>query len=200
MGATVRCTNGVCGRLTQVVVDPIDDRVSHVIVEPEHRSGLGRLVPVDLIAESTTERVSLRCTTDEFERLPSAEKTQFLQGTEGFQGYEAENMLLWPYFGGNASVPVVVDTLPVGEVAVVRGEDVHASDGRIGHVDGLVIDGPNHCVSHVVLREGHIFGQKDVCIPIGAVKAVTEDGITLSISKAEVDALPPVKFDRPGGK
>jgi hypothetical protein len=49
-------------------------------------------------------------------------------------------MLVWPYFGGNTTVPVTVDTLPRDEVSVRRGEDVHASDGRVGRVEGLVVD------------------------------------------------------------
>ena len=114
-------------------------------------------------------------------------------------GYEPDEVLLWPYFGGNATVPVVVDTLPIGEVAVQRGEEVHASDGRIGEVEGLVVDGGNHHVSHLVLKEGHLFGRKQVAIPIAAVKSVDDaDGVTLSITRHEVDDLPAVDLRRPG--
>ena len=94
--------------------------------------------------------------------------------------------------------PVVVDTLPVGEVAVQRGEEVHASDGRIGEVEGLVVDGGNRRVSHVLLKEGHLFGRKQVAIPIATVQSVGEDGIRLSITKQEVDDLPTVDVGRHG--
>lgn len=112
-------------------------------------------------------------------------------------GYEPGETLLWLYFGGNVTLPVVVDTLPMGEVAVQRGEEVHASDGPVGEVDGLVVLGANYQVSHVVLKEGHLFGRKQVAIPIAAVKSVGEDGIRLSISKHDVDDLPAVEFHRP---
>jgi hypothetical protein len=112
--------------------------------------------------------------------------------------YEPEDMLLWPYFGGNANVPVVVDTLPVGEVAIERDAEVNASDGRIGKVEGLVVDGGNHHVSHIVLKEGHLFGRKQVAIPIAAVKSVDETGVALSIRRDEVDDLPAVDLPRPG--
>jgi hypothetical protein len=43
-----------------------------------------------------------------------------------------------------------------------------------------------------------LWGRKEVAIPIGAVTGV-EAGIHLSISKQEVQDLPPVDIDHPGG-
>jgi sporulation protein YlmC with PRC-barrel domain len=197
IGVTARCSDGVCGRVTQVVLDPIDDRVTHVIVEPEHRQGLGRLVPIEL-AEPTSDDIDIKFTLVEFNNLKMAERVRFLPGLDGVKGYEPDDLLLWPYFGGNITEPEVIDILPAGEVAIQRGETVHASDGPIGEVEGMVVARTDHRASHIVLKTGHLFGRKDVAIPIGAVKAVSEQGITLTLSKHEVDVLPAVEFDRPG--
>ena len=195
IGAEARCTDGTCGRVTQVVIDPIDEKVTHLIVEPEHREGLGRLVPIGWV-ESSPDKVTIGRTMAEFEKLPRAESTRFLPGVEGLADYDPEQMLLWPYFGGNTTVPVTVDTLPVGEVAVRRGEEVHASDGRIGEVEGLIVDPGSRLVSHLLLKEGHLFGRKEVAIPIAQVKAVEDDGVKLSMTKREVEDLPPVDIKR----
>lgn len=211
IGAEVTCADGVCGEIRQVVVDPVAKMVTHLVVEPKHRSGLGRLVPLDLI-DSMTDDIRLRCTMAEFENLDHAEETQFLPGGSGaYGGYAAGQTFLWPYYGlaggmlgnslgggvgiGNAPLPVVHDTLPMGEVAVQRGDQVHASDGDIGQVQGLVIDPSTHHVSHVLLQEGHFWGRKEVAIPISAVAGVDEKGITLNISKDDVADLPPVDLD-----
>jgi sporulation protein YlmC with PRC-barrel domain len=178
--------------VTQVVVDPLKKTVTHVVVEPDHRQGLGRLVPVDWV-NGGGEKVDLRCTKAEFDALEQAEETQFLPGAEGHEGYDPDATLLWPYLGGNTTVPVTLDTLPVGEVAVRRGEQVHATDGRVGQVEGLVVDTRNHHVTHVVLQEGHLFGRKDVAIPISAVSEVGDEGISLTLSKQQVEDLPPVE-------
>jgi sporulation protein YlmC with PRC-barrel domain len=207
IGADVSCTDGACGKVKRVVVDPIAQAVTHLVVEPSHRLGLGRLVPVEM-AQPDGGGVRLSCTQAEFEQLDSAEETQFVPGTRGYEQYGPEQVLSWPYFGlhggqaggvAGASVPgtsqtVTYDTVPAGEVEVRRGEPVYATDGPIGHVHGLVVDSASMRVSHVLLAEGHLWGHKEVAIPIGAVVGV-EDGIKLKISKQEVADLPPVGVD-----
>jgi len=201
IGAGVKGTDGVCGEVSRVVVDPLARAVTHLVVEPAHRQGLGRLVPLDLV-DTSAEQVELRCTVAEFEKLGAAEETQFLPGTTGYSGYGQGQVLNWPYYiwgegmgggmgmgVGNLSEPIVFDTIPAGEVVVRRGEHVHATDGEIGKVQGLVIATTNHHMTHVLLQEGHLWGRKQVAIPIGAVSGV-DDGIQLNITKQQVHDLP----------
>jgi sporulation protein YlmC with PRC-barrel domain len=196
IGVKARCSDGDCGRVTRVVIDPIDDKVTHLLVEPEHREGLGRLVPTRLV-HTGTDHVDLACTRAEFDHLEVAEQVRFLPGSEGYPGYDPEQMLIWPFYGGNTTVPVTVDSLPRGEVSVARDEDVHASDGRIGKVEGLVVDSRNQHVTHVLLQEGHLFGRKEVAIPVSVVTGVDEAGIRVSLSKQEIEALPAVDVRHP---
>jgi hypothetical protein len=211
IGSEVSCTDGICGELTRVVVDPVADVLTHLVVEPEGRLGLARLVPIDLVdAEAPGEQVRLSITLAEFAHLDPAEETQFVPGTQGYQAYGPQQVLTWPYstLGGAPAVPqrlldgvsetVTYDTAPAGEVEVRRGDRVHATDGAIGHVEGLVIDPRNHHVTHVLLQEGHLWGRKEVAIPISAVTG-TDDGIQLSLTKHEVGNLPPVDVQHPGG-
>jgi sporulation protein YlmC with PRC-barrel domain len=83
----------------------------------------------------------------------------------------------------------------VGEVEVRRGDHVHATDGDIGKVQGLVIEPTDRQVTHFLLEEGHLWGQKTVAIPISAVVNVT-DGVRLKLTKNEVRDLPPVELDQ----
>ncbi len=200
IGAEVTCSDGVCGEIRRVVIDPLDRVVTHLVVEPKHRQGLGRLVPLDLV-ESSTGGVRIRCTMAEFEKLDHAEETQFLPGSGGHADYEAGQALSQPYYGladtiGDVPEAVTYDTVPLGEVAVRRGDQVHATDGPIGSVEGLVIDPRSHYVTHVLLQEGHLWGRKEVAIPITVVIGVG-GGIQLSISKQEVEDLPSVGIVHP---
>ena len=209
IGADASCTDGVCGVVSRVVVDPVARTVTHLVVEPKHRQGLDRLVPLDLV-DATTDLVRLRCSAAEFDKLDAAEETQFLPGSYGYTGYGSGQVLAWPYYGlgmgaalgGGMGVggpqTVTYDTVPLGEVAVRRGDRIHATDREIGRVQGLVIDPRDHHVTHVLLQEGHLWGRKEVAIPIGAVTGV-EDGIRLNITKHEVQDLPPVEVDHSNG-
>ena len=207
IGTEARCTDGVCGKVSRVVVNPVAEAVTHLVVEPKERLGLARLVPIDLV-EVSSPQVQLSCTLAAFEHLDPAEETQFVPGSTGYAAYGPEQVITWPYYGLNAgtglpggvdlgvagfSPAITYDRVPLDEVEVQRGDPVEATDGRIGHIQGLVLDPHDHHVTHVLLQEGHLWGRKDVAIPIKAVSRVG-DTIRLSISKHEVQNLPPVDF------
>jgi sporulation protein YlmC with PRC-barrel domain len=214
IGSEVACSDGVCGELRRVVVDPVARTLTHLVVEPRHRQGDGRLVPIDIV-ESAAAEIQLRCTMAEFNALEDAEETQFLPGAPGQWDYQQEQMLSLPYYGlgtgtgmglgiggmhvGGPNVgpeAVITDRVPVGEVEVRRGDQVHATDGVIGRIQGLVIDPSDHHVTHVLLDEGHLWGKKTIAIPINAVKDA-KDGVRLNLTKDQVRDLPPVDLDLP---
>jgi sporulation protein YlmC with PRC-barrel domain len=210
IGTAASCSDGPVGKVSRLIVDPVAEKVTHLVVEPEHRPGPSRLVPLDLVDGAAGE-IRLHCTMAEFEKLGPAEEDQFIPATNGLGqvGY-------WPYYGlvggmgvgglglggtmgvggGIPAQTVIRDTVPPGEVDVRRGEPVHATDGDIGRVQGLVIDPGSGHVTHVLLQEGHLWGRKEVAIPISAV-AGTGAGIRLTIAKQEVQDLPPVDIDHP---
>jgi hypothetical protein len=210
IGEEVSCRDGVCGDLRRVVVDPVARALTHLVVEPKHRQGLGRLVPIDLV-DTTAAGTRLRCSAAEFDALEGAEETHFLPEAGEGTGYGEGQALEWPYYGlgaggmggvggmamANPQV-VIYDRVPVGEVEVRRGEHVHASDGNIGRVQGLVIDPKDHHVTHVLLQEGHLWGKKEIAIPISAVRDVAADGLRLNLTKDEVRDLPPVDLAHHG--
>ena len=51
-------------------------------------------------------------------------------------------------------------------------------------------------MTHVLLQEGHLWGRKEVAIPISAVDT-TVDGTQLKIAKQDVQDLPPVDITHP---
>jgi sporulation protein YlmC with PRC-barrel domain len=210
IGSEVACSDGACGKLRRVVIDPVARAITHLAVEPSHGQAAGRLVPIDLVASAGKE-IRLRCTKSEFDALEEADESQFLPRERGHLGYDRVDVYTLPYYGfggrnldrgippprGGADVhQTTYDRIPVGEVEARRGDHVEATDGPIGRVKGLVVDPSDHHVTHVLLDEGHLWGEKTVAIPIGAVTRVGEI-IRLSLSKDEVGALPSVDLDHP---
>ncbi len=204
IGAELQGTDGLCGYVTELVVDRRIWTVIHLVVEPPHRSGLGRLVPVDVV-ETVDGEMFARCTLAGFERFDHAEKTELLPGSNGgYGGYGLGQAVPGPdvtrssfgVIGGGMSDafdPVVRDTLPHGEVAI-RSTAVHATDGEIGHVQGLGVDRLDHRLRYVLLREGHMWGHKHVTIPLDAITAV-DDNIMLNLTKQQVEHLPAFDSD-----
>lgn len=214
IGASVSCTDGACGQVIRVVVNPVGCVITHLVVGPRHEHGkhLDRLVSVDL-AEITADGIRLSCNKANFDALDPAEETNFIAGGQ-HPDYEPDQVLCLPYYGlsgvwtegqgwdpGGSHGPrrrtATYDSVPLGEVQVRRCEHVHATDGEIGLVEGLVIDPDDHRVTHVLLQEGHLWGRKEVAIPISAVTGV-EAGIRLNISKQQVESLPSVAIDHVG--
>lgn len=210
IGAEVWCRDGHCGDLKRVVVDPVARAITHLVVGPSHPRGLDHLVPVEL-ASLHGGVIRLECTREELSMLEEAEETHFLNGAAESWGYGQDQMLSLPYFGlagggiagtgmdrmGAPYPPdaVTVDRVPLGEIEVRRGDRVHAADGVVGRVQGLIIDPGDHHVTHVLLEEGHLWGKKDVAIPIGAITNV-ENGIAVGLTKDQIRDLPAVEIDR----
>ena len=181
MGATASCLDGPAGKVSRVIIDPATERVTHLVIEPKYRLGIGRLVPLDLV-ETTAGGIRLRCTVEEFEGLEPAEETELVDDVTGVVGIGG---LAGP-MGGASPVPAIVqDVVPLGEADVERDDPVYALDGEIGRVQGLLVDPDDHRVTHVLLQEGHLWGRKKVSIPASAVTGV-ENGIRLSLTKKQV--------------
>jgi len=207
LGASVSCTDGSCGVLSRTILDPAARTVTHLVIVPKHHHEEGRLVPLALI-ESTAGEIRLRCTLAEFARLEPAEEVEVVESGYGggygqagaVQGYGDAGTM-----GGGVSAsgmgigmglghgtPVMVShAVPVGETEVEPHESVHAVDGEIGRVEGFLVSPADNKVTHVLLQEGHLWGRKQVAIPISAVASV-DAGIRLNITKKQVEGLPPV--------
>jgi hypothetical protein len=48
----------------------------------------------------------------------------------------------------------------------------------------------------LILREGHLWGQKDVFIPVGDIDKVKESRLRLKLNRAEIEKLPAIPVKR----
>jgi hypothetical protein len=203
IGAGVRCADGACGELRCLVIDPATDSVTDLVVEEPHRQGLGQMVPLDQVTAATDEAVKLRCSLAEFWQLKPADETQFLPGTRGDEDYGDEQVISWPSYPDRGGMPgssadnvpwvsetVTFDLVAEGKTEVPRGEHVHATDGDIGRVQGVIVDPRDRRVTHVLLREGRLWGRRELAIPRDAVASVDADGFHLNLTRQDVQDLP----------
>jgi sporulation protein YlmC with PRC-barrel domain len=213
MGAKVSCSDGFCGEVRRTILDPAARTVTHLVIQPGHHNAEGRLVPIEL-ADATGGEIRLHCTLAEFERLEPAEEVDLAEGVDYGGGY-GQAGAVQGYgnvgsmgVGGSASgmgigmglghrTPLLVShAVPLGETEVERHESVHAVDGEIGRVEGFAVDPADHQVTHILLQEGHLWGRKEVAIPVSAVASL-DAGIRLNITKKQVEDLPPLGQGHP---
>jgi hypothetical protein len=140
IGADVSCTDGACGRLSRLVIDPRAGTVSHLVVDD--RQFQGRLVPLDLAGiDATTGQIWVRCTIAEFEKPGPASMT-VRQDDDADPEHTDDQPPLRSVASQLLVDPptVTFDTLPSGEVAVRGGEHVHALTKEM-HRDCVALDG-----------------------------------------------------------
>ncbi len=80
MGATASCSDGTCGEVSRIIIDPATRVVTHLVIEPKHGHEPGRLVPLDLV-DTTTGQIRLRCTRAEFGQLDPAEEDELVENS-----------------------------------------------------------------------------------------------------------------------
>jgi len=196
--AKVECTDGVFGTSAYVLINPVTDKVTHLVVKEEASPNTEHIVPVDFVKETIDDTIQLSCSKAELEKMSPFIQTEFVEEKVlDYAGYRGGisgvgSYFYMPYVTSEITVPVTVESqqIPAGELAVHRGTRVEAKDGYVGHVDEFVVNPESGHITHLVMRQGHLWGQKDVVIPISAMVDTGDDTLFLSIDKHQIESLP----------
>jgi uncharacterized membrane protein len=195
--AQVECADGPCGESLAVIVDPTTQTVTHfAVLDRTAPDPIQRLVPIDQIEETTPSLVRLRCTKADLEGMEPFTETHYIKTDPYYYGYyDAYTM---PYALPMAPLDVPVDTerVPPGELAVHRGTFVEATDGYIGKVGELVANPADGHITHLVLQSGHLWGKKEIVLPLSAIDHVEGDVVTLKLDKQAIGTLPAIPVKR----
>lgn len=182
------------GRSKYIIVDPVTQTVTHIVLRENSAEHTERLLPVSHIQDSDADTIQLDCTKAEAAQLEPFQEVEFLPtSVPQYQSATLPEGYAWPYVTAVAQpqvVEVVHRHIPPHERAVRRGAQVHAKDGHIGQIDEVVVDTNTQHLTHLVLREGHLWGKKDIMIPIDKIDTFGEDDIYLKLSKQEIETLP----------
>jgi hypothetical protein len=208
MGTSVRGVDGPIGELADVVMLPSERRLTHLVVVPRFHQSQARLVPFELIGDSdhAAGSIELRCTIAAFGDLPTIQAYAALRlmhdpapvvrGPWGV-GILREcalpsvvpGSLQMDALDDDAHVSVTYDRIPSGEVEVQRRSDVKGADGAwIGYFDGLTVDSKG-AIEAVLVEHGHIRSDQPVRVPTSGVAELAMDGVTLALTRSELDEL-----------
>ena len=204
LNAQVECTDGICGRSVYVLINPINDQVTCLIVKEDVLPGTEYIVPVDFVIETLASTIRLSCSKAELEKMDAFVQTKFIEEkVRDYAGYGGGisgmgSFYYMPYITSEVSVQVPVEQqqIPPGDLAIHRGTRVEAKDGYVGHVDEFVVNQKGGSITHLVMREGHLWGQKDVIIPVSAMDDTREDTVFLNLDKSQIESLPTFPVSR----
>jgi uncharacterized membrane protein len=199
--AEVHCSDGIAGRSTYVIGNPINQQITHLVVKSYLPPFREVLVPIDQVEETTPNHIKMKCTRDDLNKMEPFEVEETIR-TE-LPGY-----LVWsdvfPVLAipGYTTEPVTThvtvkrQNIPHGELAVRRGARVEATDGSVGQVDELLINSNTHQITHLVLLERHILTKREITIPISQIDRVDEDTVYLKLDRQSVEQLPTTPVQR----
>lgn len=197
LNADVHCTDGRCGRSTYLILNPTTEQLTHLVVREQWPSRTERLVPVDWLVITTRDVIVLSKTRQEFTTLDPFVQTDFVHREVSRLASDPAVTMFWPYATPDKIVlDQEVRHIPPGEMALRRGASVQATDGRVGRIDELLVDPENGQITHLVLREGHLWGEKVVTIPIDQIEQIKEKVVYLNADKQSIEKMPAIPVKR----
>jgi sporulation protein YlmC with PRC-barrel domain len=193
LDASVECSDGPVGTLTNIIVNPATETITHLVVSEHGLIGSKRLLSEALVKESTHDTVFLSISKREFQEQEEFVQTEFLPSD--VPAFMSDEYLAWPM---QEWVPPILqhEAVPPGEFSVRRNAKVYASDGHVGRVDEFLVEKKSGHITHLVLREGHLWGKKDVSVPVDQIDRYEDKCVYLKTDKKSIEDLPPVHIDK----
>jgi CheY-like chemotaxis protein len=198
LDADVLCEGVSCGTSVALVMNPVTQEVTHMVVRERQAPHKERLVPASAVGKTTPEQMELGVSSAELDKMESFVEKHFVKVTVPHY-LPMGGMFAYPYAIPDPQVKTLTtheEQTPPGELAVRRGAEVHATDGHIGRVDEFLVNPANCHITHLVLREGHLWAHKEIAIPISEIKFLGEQEVHLKLSKAQVEQLPEIAIHR----
>ncbi len=194
----VLCAGELCGRSTCLIINPVNTHVTHLVVIENAFPYIERLVPTGIILDFSANVIQLRCNKARLSDMEPFRETDFISAGR-LESTLPYNMpyLVWPY-SRYEGAPVLLKRKHIlaDEVAIRRGTLVKAGDARIGKVDEFLVDPDNNIITHLILREGHLLGKRDIAIPVSEIDRIADDVVYLKSGKERIAALPTVPVRR----
>jgi hypothetical protein len=154
------------------------------------------LVPLTHVVAGNPGEIELDCSIYELEKMPVYDRAVIVPSLNGYIG---SPYMMWPYPTSSGPDPNLArEHIPEDELVIPQGARVIARDGHVGRVDEFLVEQGTECITHLVMREGHLWGQKDVTIPVEQIDHYDQNTIYLKLTKQEIGELPthPIPWGR----
>ena len=75
----VECTDGFCGKSEYILINPILDRVTHLVVKEDTSPHIEYIVPVEFVSKTENDLIRLSCSKEELEEMDPFISTTFIE-------------------------------------------------------------------------------------------------------------------------
>jgi sporulation protein YlmC with PRC-barrel domain len=189
LNAHVECTDGRVGHLENIILNPKTEKITYLVVRGNDLQNRERIVPEKLVKEATPDTVRLSVDKERFERMKDFIQEEYIPSN--IMLYMAD-MAEWNV-GTPAGVFVEHEAVPAGGMVVHKGAKVFATDGHVGRVDDFLVEKKTGRITHLILLEGHLWGKKDITVPVNRIDRYEEGDVYLNIDKTGVESLPVIE-------
>ncbi len=188
----VECTDGTAGHTYAIIIDPAAQRVTHVVVKGKGDLVGEFVVPLEMIEQATPYGLILRLSLEKLAAAPRFDQTIIVSDNASSAGDVSVYPVVDTMNFGAASLPayVQVEQVPGTGIPLHVGAHVDAADGRVGKIDEIIINRDTGDIDYITLLHGHLWGKKEICVPVAEVDHMADDVIYLKLDKASVEALP----------
>jgi uncharacterized protein YrrD len=209
------------GTVDQVVIDPAMKEVSHVVVRQGFLFTEDKVLPIDLIAEATDERVTLEESVGDLEAMPKFEETCYVPAIlipeppasmadrpQALYHIPPVGTRWWDYTGrarADEAEPRYVRrterNIPEGAVVLEEGTRVISADGEhVGDVAEIFVDEDDDIITHLLITRGLLF-KEERFVPVSWIEGVWGDAVHLSVESPLLTELQSyLPLDRPDAK
>jgi uncharacterized protein YrrD len=196
------------GHIRRVVIDPRNDQIRDLVVRKGKLFTEDRVVPIELVTDTTGEQVRLNITAAVAAKLEPFEETYYV-AADG-NGAKLPPVALAPAYywyppmvgyEPTSSVGTVPPELlgyelrrerhiPANTVALKEGAEVKSRDDHhLGKVEQVITAPSSQQATHIVVSDG-VLNKSHKVLPLDWVATIAENVVTLAVSQAVIDRLP----------
>lgn len=182
----VFATDGQFGRSHAVVVDPRQRRVIYLVVKEWRKPHTDRLIPIELIAQSSELGIRLKCSRRKASREKPFTVTRFLPssalGPDAYQLWPNACMVA-PHAGELNLVPIRQVTIPLQELVVFRNARLQVGSTAVGWLRAFLVNQEDGRITCLVMRQNNAWGEEDVIVPESAIDHFGRETIYLRYAR-----------------
>jgi uncharacterized protein YrrD len=194
------------GKLHRVVIDPLTDEVTHLVVRQGILFAEERVLPVELVKNATERVIELWADEEDLEDLPRFEQAHYVVSDEEelAKGHvsAAPSLLYVRPYGYQSPVPhgpriqktgldervernIPEDTVPLKEGAEV----IDVSGEETGQVEEILTDPKLERATHFVISKGVLLPEEKM-VPLDWIQEIREERVELAVSTEVIERMP----------